>query len=144
MKPIYTAILIVLPFITIAQSQKIVLTSQVGIRGRDCSGGLGLCSMETGKTTTAKTIFINSQIEHKTQNQLSLLFLKNTLTSEDLKSFLLTKEYNTMVFAQQDNYVVPSTVLESLDYTKKELQITKGYYPVVETKDTYEVIFNLQ
>lgn len=137
--------LIALPLLSIAQSE---LKINADIRGRNCSGGLGLCSVSS--TSESKT---NNQ-EFKTtaykldETTLILEFNKTLLSEEEQRSMLNTTldkitTSQTFVFIQEEDVVIDSETLVLLGIAPKFNTIKKGNYPLEITANTIKVTLKL-
>ena len=137
--------LITLPLLSIAQTE---LKINADVRGRNCSGGLGLCSV-----STTSEIQKNNQ-EHKTtafkldETTVVLEFHKTLLSEEEQKSLLNTTlkkitTSQTVEFVQEDDLFIDTETLKVLGIAPKYNILKKGNYPLVITNDTINVTLKL-
>ena len=144
-KLLYTVTLIALPLLSIAQTE---LKINADIRGRNCSGGLGLCSV----STTIEVQKTNQ--EYKTtafkvdETTVQLQFNKTLLSEEEQKSLLNTTlkkitSSQTIEFVQEEDLIIDSQTLVFLGIVPKYNTIKKGNYPLAITNDTITVTLKL-
>jgi hypothetical protein len=142
---LYAVTLLALATLSIAQTE---LKINADIRGRNCAGGLGLCSVST---TVA---FEKTNPEYKTtafkldETTIALEFNKTLLSEEEQKSLLnttLTKmtPSQDMVFTQEQDIIIDTQTLVFLGIAPKYNTIKKGNYPLVISDDTIKVTFQL-
>lgn len=145
MKNLYTAALLALPLLVVAQTE---LKINADIRGRNCSGGLGLCSV------SATTAIEKTNQEYKTkaykwdESTIILEFNKTLLSEEEQKSLLNTTlvkvvESQAVEFVQEDDLIIDSATLTSLGITAKYNTLKRGNYPLIITDDTIKIILKL-
>jgi len=144
-KLLHTAALLALPLLSIAQTE---LKINADIRGRNCSGGLGLCSVTT-TTEIQKTNQDYKTIAFKLdETTLVLEFNKMLLSEAEQKSLLnttLTKlnSSQTIEFIQEEDVVIDAPTLQLLGIASKYNTIKKGNYPMVISDITIKVTFKL-
>jgi len=142
---LYTATLIVLPLLSIAQTE---LKINADFRGRNCSGGLGLCSIYT-----TSEVQKNNQ-EYKTtafkldETTIVLEFNKTFLSEEDQISLLNTTlkqitAAQSIEFIQEEDVFIDIEILKILGIASKYNTIKKGHYPLVINIDTIQVTLKL-
>lgn len=142
---LYTATLIMLPLLSIAQSE---LKINAEIRGRSCSGGLGLCSV-----STTSEIQKNNQ-EYKTtafkldETTVVLEFHKTLLSEEEQKILLNTTLSKitaspTIDFVQEEDVTIDPQSLLLLGIEPKYNTIKKGKYPLLVTNETIKITLKL-
>ena len=142
---LYSAMLIALPLLSIAQTE---LKIDADIRGRNCSGGLGLCSVST-TTETQKTNQESKTTATKLdETTLQLQFNKMLLSEQEQKSLLnatLNKITTTenINFIQEEDLTIDIQTLLLLGIDSKYNTIKKGKYPLVITNDTIKVTLKL-
>ena len=142
---LYTATLIVLPLLSIAQTE---LKINAEIRGRSCNGGLGLCSV----STTLEMQKINQEIKTKAvkinDTTVVLAFEKNLLSEQEQKS-LFNSTFNKITtteaidFIQEEDLTIDSQTLQILGIDSKYNTLKKGKYPLVISNDTIKVTLQL-
>lgn len=142
---LYAATLIVLPLLSIAQTE---LKINAEIRGRSCNGGFGLCSV----STTAEMQKINQEIKTsalKINDTTVVLVFNKTLLSEQEQKSLLNTTLNKITasqnieFIQEDDLFIDDETLKILGIASKYNIIKKGNYPLVITNDTIKVTLKL-
>jgi len=141
----YTAMLFALPLLSTAQTE---LKINADIRGRNCSGGLGLCSVSN--TYENK----NPNQEYKTtaykldESTLVLEFNKTLLSEEEQKSLFNTTleqigNSQKLEFIQEEDLLLDKSMLSSLGIEIKYDTIKKGNYPISFTEKTIKIILKL-
>ena len=142
---LYTATLIMLPLLSIAQTE---LKINAEIRGRSCNGGLGLCSV----STTSEIQKTNQ--EYKTtafkldETTVVLEFHKTLLSEEEQKSLLNTTlskitASQTIDFVQEEDVTIDPQSLLLLGIEPKYNTIKKGKYPLLVTNETIKITLKL-
>lgn len=134
---ITTIILILFSAITNAQNTESKL--EIDIRGRECKGGVGLCTIEsnTSKSTSTEKFYLLKISE----TELQLTIKTDALTIEDQK-FLFGKEIKTIseiekfYFNQDYDFELNYETIKLLNLTTKNPTIKKGIYPIklIESK----------
>lgn len=142
---LYTAMLLALPLLTIGQTE---LKINADVRGRNCSGGLGLCSV----STTAEIQKTNQEYKTKAfklDETTVILEFNKTLLSEDEQKSLLNTTLNKITasqnieFVQEDDLFIDNETLKILGIASKYNILKKGNYPLVITNDTINVTLKL-
>ena len=142
---LYTATLIMLPLLSIAQTE---LKINAEIRGRSCNGGLGLCSV----STTSEIQKTNQ--EYKTtafkldETTVVLEFHKTLLSEEEQKSLLNTTlskitASQTIDFVQEEDVTIDPQSLLLLGIEPKYNTIKKGKYPLLVSNETIKITLKL-
>ena len=142
---LYTATLIMLPLLSIAQTE---LKINAEIRGRSCNGGLGLCSV----STTSEIQKTNQ--EYKTtafkldETTVVLEFHKTLLSEEEQKSLLnttLSKITASQIidFVQEEDVTIDPQTLLLLGIEPKYNTIKKGKYPLLVSNETIKITLKL-
>jgi hypothetical protein len=142
---LYTATLIMLPLLSIAQTE---LKINAEIRGRSCNGGLGLCSV----STTSEIQKTNQ--EYKTtafkldETTVVLEFHKTLLSEEEQKSLLNTTlskitASQTIDFVQEEDVTIDPQTLLLLGIEPKYNTIKKGKYPLLVSNETIKITLKL-
>jgi hypothetical protein len=141
-----TIITILILLCTSLNAQNTEKSLEVDIRGRECKGGVGLCTIET---STNK----NSDIEKFyllkiSETELQLTIKTNALTIEDQK-FLFGKEIKTITeiekfyFNQDYDFELNSETIKLLELTYKNPTIKKGIYPIKLMNDKAIVVLKI-
>jgi hypothetical protein len=141
-----TIITILILLCTSLNAQNTEKNLEVDIRGRECKGGVGLCTIET---STNK----NSDIEKFyllkiSETELQLTIKTNALTIEDQK-FLFGKEIKTITeiekfyFNQDYDFELNSETIKLLELTYKNPTIKKGIYPIKLMNDKAIVVLKI-
>lgn len=142
---LYLATLLALPLLSIAQTE---LKINADFRGRNCSGGLGLCRVST-TSETQKTNQENKTTAFKLDETTVILeFNKTLLSEEDQKSLLNTTlkqitAAQSIEFIQEEDVFIDLEILKILGIAPKYNTIRKGNYPLIITTDTIKVTLKL-
>lgn len=131
MKSLLTTI--ILCFCTISNAQNDTNKLEIDIRGRECKGGVGLCTIETStnKNTSAEKFFLLKISE----SELQLTIKIDALTIEDQK-FLFGKEIKTIsefekfFFNQDYDFELNYETIKLLNLNIKNPIIKSGIYPI--------------
>lgn len=135
MKKNYLNILIALVFSLSGFSQTKHIAVNIDIRGRDCSGGIGLCniSKSLNSTDTNAIIYIASTGELV----LEVNYFK--ISSTEIIN-LLGEPYKTTksnyTFAMLYDLALNEEIQNILDLSKSNGKIPKGFYPAAVAKGT--------
>lgn len=137
--------LLSLPLLSIAQTE---LRINADVRGRNCAGGYGLCSVSTTTEIEHGNQVIKTTAFKLDETTLVIEFNKTLLSEEEQKSLLnttLTKinPSQTTEFVQEDDLVIDSQTLLFLGIASKYNTIKKGNYPLVISDDTIKVTLKL-
>ena len=142
---LYTAMLIALPLLSIAQTER---TITADIRGRNCSGGLGLCSVSTSVELEKTNQEYKTLAFKLDESTVELQFNKTLLSEEEQKSLLnttlmkITASQN-IEFVQEEDLVIDNETLLFLGIAPKYNTIKKGNYPLEITDHTIKVKLKL-
>ncbi len=135
-----TLITLLLSILSLAQTEDKIL--QADIRGRDCRGGSGLCSITTSSlgNLTSTRVKINGQ----SQNTIVLEFEKNQLSIEQQKThfgkeFIKSPMSEDLYFMQDENFIINESTLIELGIDRKHNLLSKGKYSAEILKDTIQV-----
>jgi hypothetical protein len=127
-----TTIILVL-FCTVLNAQNTENKLEIDIRGRECKGGVGLCTIETSTNKNSSTEkFYLLKIS---ETELQLTIKTDALTIEDQK-FLFGKEIKTIsdiekfYFTQDYDFELNSDTINLLKITSKNPTIKSGIYPI--------------
>lgn len=139
----YTIIILFLFFtsLCLAQEAREQQPVEADIRGRDCEGGDGLCSLEPSNLVNA-----NAFLYKNVDGTLTLEILRGKLSAgEEAHIFgeaisLANKE--SLSFHQPEVYTLNAAVKSSLEVIKKK--ISPGTYPARITEDTITIRFSLE
>lgn len=126
---------------------------QLDIRGRDCMGGGGLCSVTPLEKTVKenelnKSDMRNYNIVKQTSKSLIIEIETSKLSVEDQK-FMFGKEYDKitpdeeLVFIQDQDYVFDIDTMIYLELDMGFRMIKRGSYPLQIVKDKVQVTINL-
>lgn len=127
-----TTIILIL-FCAILNAQNVTNNLEIDIRGRECKGGVGLCTIETStnKNTSTEKFYLLKISE----TELQLTIKTDALTIEDQK-FLFGKEIKTIsdiekfYFTQDYDFELNSDTINLLKITTKNPTIKSGIYPI--------------
>ena len=126
-----TTIILIL-FSVIIHAQTTENKFEIDIRGRECKGGIGLCTIETTTKNTSVEKFYLLKIS---ETELQLTIKTDALTIEDQK-FLFGKEMKTIseiekfYFNQDYDFSLNSETINLLKITTKNPTIKSGIYPI--------------
>lgn len=128
-----TTTIILILFSVIINAQTTENKFEIDIRGRECKGGVGLCTIETNttKSTSAEKFYLLKISE----TELQLTIKTDALTIEDQK-FLFGKEIKTIselekfYFNQDYDFELNSETINLLKLTTKYPTIKSGIYPI--------------
>ena len=139
---LYTAMLIALPLLSIAQTERKI---SADIRGRNCAGGLGLCSVSKLVEFNQESKILAFKLEEST---VELQFNKTLLSEEEQKSLLNTTlmkitASQTIEFVQEEDLIIDNETLLFLEIAPKYNTIRKGNYPVEINDHTIKVRLKL-
>lgn len=142
-----TIIIIILMLVcTILNAQNTEKTLEVDIRGRECKGGVGLCTIET---TTSKSSNVEKFYLLKiSETELQLTIKTKILTVEDQK-FLFGKEIKNIsemekfFFNQDYDFALNPETIQLLKLESKNPTIRKGIYPIKLVDDNAIVLLKL-
>lgn len=116
------------------------------IRGRDCYGGSGLCSVMP--TETNKTTLKNIKIVKQSPNTILLEFETDALSIEEQKlhfgkelSKAIPNEH--LFFTQDTDFIFDNNLLVFLNIEPKYNYIKKNKYPLEIQKDKLQITFIL-
>lgn len=120
-------------FCAILNAQNIESKLEIDIRGRECKGGVGLCTIETStnKNTNTEKFYLLKISE----TELQLTIKTDALTIEDQK-FLFGKEIKTIsdiekfYFNQDYDFELSYETINLLKLTTKNPTIKSGLYPI--------------
>lgn len=127
-----TTIILIL-FCAILNAQNIESKLEIDIRGRECKGGVGLCTIETStnKNTNTEKFYLLKISE----TVLQLTIKTDALTIEDQK-FLFGKEIKTIsdiekfYFNQDYDFELSDETINLLKLTINNPTIKSGLYPI--------------
>ena len=127
-----TSIILIL-FCAILNAQNTENKLEIDIRGRECKGGVGLCTIETStnKNTSTEKFYLLKISE----TELQLTIKTDVLTIEDQK-FLFGKEIKTIselekfYFNQDYDFELNPETIILLNLTTKNPTIKRGIYPI--------------
>jgi len=144
-KILYTATLIVLPLLSIAQTE---LKINAEIRGRSCNGGLGLCRISTNLEMQKTNQEIKTSALKINDTTVVLVFDNTLLSEQEQKSLLNTTlskitASQTIDFVQEDDVTIDPQSLLLLGIEPKYNTIKKGKYPLLVTNETIKITLKL-
>lgn len=127
-----TTIILIL-FCAVINAQNTENKLEIDIRGRECKGGVGLCTIETKteKSTNTDKFYLLKISE----TELQLTIKTDTLTIEDQK-FLFGKEIKTIseiekfYFNQDYDFELNPETIKLLNLGFKKPTIKSGIYPI--------------
>ena len=121
-------------------------TIQVDIRGVNCHGGSGLCSIEPSTSKNSNMITYNTT--KIAFNKMTFEIEPNNLTIEEQKT-MFGKEYSKLtaadelMFMQDQDFIFDIDTLLYLDLDPAYRLLKRGTYPITVTKDKVHVTFTL-
>lgn len=132
---------LLLSLFSLAQEARI----SADFRGRDCSGGLGLCSVSgSGFANEATQVTVT-----KISAQSIGLIIDVKTASTEVQRNIAGKEFSKITsseqlyFKQEKDIVLDSSILDKLGIDRKYHLIKEGSYPIVFDKEYAVVIFTL-
>ena len=136
-----TLTLLFIPAFALSQSQKVYVDS----RGRDCIGGLGLCSAGTTSRTNANMETTFTKIS---DNSIAMVLENNVISEADQKRiagkvFSEIRAKDSAFFLQDSGFIVDENILKKLEVNPDLHIIKEGKYPVIIEENRYLVIFTL-
>lgn len=120
-------------FCTISNAQNSESKLEIDIRGRECKGGVGLCTIET--STNKNQGLEKFYLLKISETELQLTIKIESLTIEDQK-FLFgkeikaTSEIEKFYFNQDYDFELNSETINLLKISSKNPIIMKGIYPI--------------
>ena len=128
-----TTTIILILFSVIINAQTTENKFEIDIRGRECKGGVGLCTIETNttKNTSAEKFYLLKISE----SELQLTIKTDALTIEDQK-FLFGKEIKTIselekfYFNQDYDFELNYETIKLLQLNQGNPTIKSGIYPI--------------
>lgn len=120
---------------------------QLDIRGRDCAGGGGLCSVNSIEIAN-KNDMKNYNIVKQTPTSLLIEIETSKLSIEDQK-FMFGKEFaqitsdEKLVFIQDQDYIFNIDTMIYLELDMSFRMIKRGSYPLQIIKDKVQVTIDL-
>lgn len=140
-----TTIILIL-FCAILNAQNATNNLEIDIRGRECKGGVGLCTIETStnKNTSTEKFYLLKISE----TELQLTIKTDALTIEDQK-FLFGKEIKTIseiekfYFTQDYDFELNSDTINLLKITSKNPTIKSGIYPIKLIENRATILLKL-
>ncbi len=137
--------LLAFPSFSIAQTE---LKINADIRGRNCNGGLGLCSVSSTSETKADNQEFKTTAYKLDESTLVLEFNKTMLSEDEQKSLLNTTiskidSSHIPEFIQEEEVIVDSEMLLLLGIAPKYNTIKKGNYPLLITDNAIKVTLKL-
>lgn len=130
-----------LPILALSQSQKVYVDS----RGRDCVGGLGLCSAGT----TSKTAnMIETTFTKISDNSIAMVLESSVISETDQKriagkAFSEIKNKENQYFLQDSDFILGEDLLKQLNVNPNLHLIKQGKYPFTFEENRCLVIFTL-
>lgn len=140
-KTIYLATLLVLPVLAIAQTQ---LKIAADIRGRGCSGGLGLCSVSSTASLQKSTQTSPTTAIKQSETEITME-INYTLFSDTMQINLAGNLFSRIAigtklyFTQDEDLILDNDSLLVLGINPKFKYIKKGIYPMFLNKDTVTI-----
>lgn len=133
-------------FCTILNAQNVTNNLEIDIRGRECKGGVGLCTIETStsKNNNLEKFFLLKVSE----TELQLTINTDALTIEDQK-FLFGKEIKTITeiekfyFTQDYDFELNAETVNLLKISTKNPTIKSGTYPIKLTENRAIILLKL-
>lgn len=143
-KIIITITILLLSMLSFAQTEETILYAN--IRGRDCHGGSGLCSIKLRETnkishtyTSVSKLSINTILLELNLNDLSI----EEQISHFGKELSKINSSNTAEFIQDYDFILNEKMLLYLDIDTKYCLVKKGKYPIEISNDKVQIIIKL-
>jgi hypothetical protein len=128
-----TTTIILILFCSIINAQNIENKLEIDIRGRECKGGVGLCTIETSTNKNQDTEKFYLLKISETELQLTI---KTEALTIDEQKFLFGKEIKTIseiekfFFNQDYDFELNSETINLLNLNSKKPTIKSGLYPI--------------
>lgn len=128
-----TTTIILILFCSIINAQNIENKLEIDIRGRECKGGVGLCTIETSTNKNQDTEKFYLLKISETELQLTI---KTEALTIDEQKFLFGKEIKTIseiekfFFNQDYDFELNSETINLLNLNSKNPTIKSGLYPI--------------
>ena len=128
-----TTTIILILFCSIINAQNIENKLEIDIRGRECKGGVGLCTIETSTNKNQDTEKFYLLKISETELQLTI---KTEVLTIDEQKFLFGKEIKTIseiekfFFNQDYDFELNSETINLLNLNSKKPTIKSGLYPI--------------
>ncbi|MBC5835234.1 hypothetical protein G6N05_14780 [Flavobacterium sp. F372] len=128
-----TTTIILILFCSIINAQNIENKLEIDIRGRECKGGVGLCTIET--STNKNQDIEKFYLLKISETELQLTIKTEALTIDEQK-FLFGKEIKTIseiekfFFNQDYDFELNSETINLLNLNSKKPTIKSGLYPI--------------
>lgn len=138
---LYTILLILLSVLAFSQSQKI----SADLRGRDCNGGGGICSVATSSLSEKSTDVL---VEKTGEHSIVFIISKSNLSSDAQKS-VAGSEFSKISlneipkFHQEKDLLLEENLLQKLAINPKFAVIKEGYYPMQIDEKNVTIHFTL-
>lgn len=141
MKKIFT--LTIIFFAVVCHSQAVSPSIGFDIRGRDCGGGLGLCSANVMNESNKKIM-----VQMTGENKFILTILRSSLdvneeTSIAGKSFSAIQGDYPSTFTQEGDLEMSKAVVEELGLQAKYNLLKKGKYPMIIEDNVVKITLTL-
>ena len=139
------AMLITLPYISIAQTQ---LKVNADSRGRSCNGGLGICHISTNLEMQKNATSNKTTALKLNDITFELVFDKNLLSEQEQKS-LCNKTLDKIIvtdvihFTQEDDLIIDTQTLQLLEINPKYNTLKKGKYPLHFSDNNIKITLTL-
>lgn len=134
-KIIIVAMLMLLPMLTIAQTENITTYANADVRGKQCSGGISFCPTAIITSSTEKT---TASVEKTEKYKIQLSLYKIGFATKEWKELAVTK-----TFPVEESIKVDDELLRFLSIDIKFNTIKQGRYPVAVLEDKAIVVLEL-
>ena len=137
----YTLLALLLPMFAFSQEAKI----SADVRGRDCKGGTGLCSVTGGNDNREATEITAKKIS---EQSVAFIFQTDTL-SNSVQKGIAGKEFAKILaeekpqFVQEKDIILEEELLNKLGIAIKYNLIKQGNYPLMIENKQAVVVFTL-
>lgn len=134
-----------LPLLSIAQIQ---IKVNADSRGRDCNGGLGLCSVSASFEMQKNATSNKTTASKLNDTTFELVFDKNLLSEQEQKS-LFNKTFDKIVvtdaiyFTQENDLIIDKQTLILLNIDSKYNTLIKGNYPLHFSDNNIKITLTL-
>ena len=112
-------------------------------RGRDCFGGMGLCSTQNTDLAGA-----NASLSKNSDGTLTLKIFREKLTKEEeahiFGQAISLANKNSLSFEQPESFDLSEDLKSGLEIGPSLQKIKAGNYPTEITKETISIRFSLQ
>ncbi len=139
---IISLLLLYFGFECLSQSKSILVTTS--FNGFHCDGKQGICDIDNTSRSQS-----NSTLVWNLNNTLTITVARENLTALEQQKITGINPNNlnlskTYYFNISQSYLLPYDIKELLSKNGSQISLAKGSYPILITKDTFTITFNLE